>query len=221
MFALAFASVSLSGCMGPIQWWSNVQHKARHLSEINFKYDALQKEHTELQRRYLELEHKYQSLENRLEVSRKETENLKFAGDKEGRHLANIENDSTHEKDVLSLPMKERVELAMEHSRADRFSEAFVLFESVLWSPEGAKFQTPLAFYQAGVSAYEIRNWKRAKDYFEAASAHAHSLKDRALLHRSDLWLKVLNQSESRMPASEQALPKDVKRTHGGGGAHH
>lgn len=217
-----WAPIALSGCMSPVTWWSNVHTKAKHLRDVHVKYSALSKEHKDLKKRYLELEHKHHHLQNKVELTRREAENHRITGDAEGRHVANLPRKLKPGKqvdapiDVQSLSLAERTKLALKHTSNDKFHRAFVLFESVLSSPEGAAYQTPTMFYQAGVSAYKIRNWKRAREYFEAANSHAHSFKDFEVVRRTDLWLKILNRTQARVPASMEALPEAVKKPYGG-----
>ncbi len=161
-----------------------MEKKVKDLHQVHVRYNALVKshsvlkqKHSVLKKKYLKLEHHHQRLQNQAE-------------------LARITEGVDHGRHVASYSLEERFKVAMQHIRNKKFHDAYVLFESVLNSPEGAVFQNASVFYQAGVSAYQIRNWKRAKQLFEAASAHAHSFKDFEVIQRADLWLKVLNRTE-------------------------
>lgn len=185
---LVFASLFLTGCMSPMEWWSRINHRARDVLTIRERHRVLAAEHEKLRLKYLELEHQYQSLRAEMEMAHAKRENKEIAGHEEGRHLANIKF-----KVPNSMPMAERAKLAEAHARHGKFQEAFVLFESFLWVPEGAPFQTVEAFYNAGVASFSIKNMNRAREYFEAATAHGDGLRDTEILRRTKLWLRVLD----------------------------
>ena len=194
-FGLILMSLSLTGCMSPATWWQRVNARARELSTMRERHAILEAEYQSLRMKFLELEHEHHSLKAELEMERAKRENKRIAGDEEGRHLANI---------VFTVPahvsIEERAKLAAQHVVQGKFQEAFALFESFLWVPEGARQQTVTAFYDAGVAAFEIKNFNRAREYFEAASAHGDGLRDTETLRRTKLWLRVLDKRANGAP---------------------
>lgn len=198
LIALIITPLLLSGCMGPKEWWSRVNQRARELKTIEAQYHVLKTEHEQLRERFLELELRHARLENSLEIRNAKAENFKYAGSKAGRHLANIPAMETEAKSVA-----DRYKLALAHVEHRRFAEAFNLFESFLWVPEASGFHTVEAFYNAGISAFELRNMHRAREYFEAANSHGNALRDQEILRRTRLWLKVLDAPKTRGLAQE------------------
>lgn len=195
---LSFSSL-LTGCVGPIEWWHRVNTNARELMTLRTRHAVLEKDFKDLNQKYLSLENKYASLSNELELERARKQNQDVAGDPEGRHLANIPTVDNSDSSIGG-----RAKLALDHVRHGKFPEAFAIFESFLWVPEGTEFQTAETFYAAGVAAYQVRNFNRAKDYFEAANSHGNGLKDEETIRRTKLWLKVLAQREGRGVASHR-----------------
>lgn len=198
-FALIAVSITLSGCMNPIHWWANINHKARDLQSIRSRYEVIEKEYEELRLKHLELEHKFQSVQAELEMERARHQNASITGSAEGRHLANISYSVPE-----TLSMKERYDLALKHVEHKKFQEAFVLFESFLWVPEGAPVQNAAAYYNAGVASFQVKNFNRAREYFEAANTHGDGLKDSETLRRTSLWLKILSKRSDRKIASHE-----------------
>lgn len=187
-FGLILMSLSLTGCMSPAEWWKRVNARARELSTMRQRHVILEGEYQALRMKYLELEHDYQSVKAELEMEHAKRENKRIAGDEEGRHLANIPYVVP-----AHTSMEERATLASEHVAKGKFAEAFALFESFLWVPEGAKFQTVQTYYDAGIASFEIKNFNRAREYFEAASARGDGLRDTETIRRTKLWLRVLD----------------------------
>ena len=186
--AYGLTATLLSGCMGPFQWWAQTNHKAKDLYLLRHRHTVLEQKYLELEKKYLDLEHRYTSILTERQAKKARVINENKTGHPDGRHLANIDY-----KIPSHMDMKEKYDLATQHFQHKRFAEAYVLFEHVLWSPEGAAHQSPDAFYHAGITSFRIKNFSRAKEYFEAADAHSHSLRDQDLIRRTQLWLKVLN----------------------------
>ena len=185
------------GCTSPAEWWGKVNQRASELKTIRSRHKVLEAELKALKAKHLELANRYGTLQAELEMSRERKENLEIAGDESGRHLANIKIETP-----ANLGMKERHALAMEHMNRGKFEAAYALFESFLWAPEGGPFQTVEAFYGAGVAAFQIRNFNRAREYFDAVNAHAHGLRDQETLRRTKLWIRVLEKQGERKVAS-------------------
>jgi hypothetical protein len=192
-------SVFSVGCTSPGEWWKKVNLRASELKTIRVRYQVLEAELTALKGKHLELENRFTSLQAELEMSRERKENLAITGHESGRHLANIKTVAPKD-----LSMKERSRLAQEHFARGKFEAAYGLYESFLWQPEGGPFQTVDAFYGAGISAYQIKNFNRAREYFEAVNTHGNGLRDQETLRRTALWLRILNKQDGRKVASHE-----------------
>lgn len=196
--ALLVLCHTLSGCIGPVEWWHRINSRSKDLLTLRARHEVLEKELKDLNKKYLALEHKYVALQNDIELERARKQNQRFAGDREGRHIANIKVV----EDSSKSPISDRARLAIAHVERGQFPEAFALFESFLWLPEGSDYQTVSTFYTAGIAAFQVKNFTRAREYFEAAVSHANPLADQETIRRTKLWLKVLSKRSDREVAS-------------------
>lgn len=189
--ALVFPACSPKGA---ILWWQNLQSKSGQILTAEIRYEELEKAHAELREEHYELEHRYLSLLAEVESKRQGEERLKNTGSKDGRTPAEINYQVPADMDAEARNL-----LAYQHVKAGRFPQAAKTFDSFLWAPEGAAFQTAKNFYEAGVAWYQVRNYKKAKSCFQAVLQHADAVERTEFERRVDLWMRVLDQ---RLPAS-------------------
>lgn len=192
---VVFVGISLlTGCSGgPVLWWQKVHSKTMDLFTMDHRFHALEEQNAELEKKYLSLEAKYVNLLADVESQKKGESNLKLTGSKEGRSIASIDYKVPKDMDPET-----RTDLAYQHLKEKRFSEAAITFDSVLWIPEGALEQTAKNFYEAGVAWYEVKNFKKAKLCFEAATAHADGEEKKEIQRRVDLWMRVLAKNSNK-----------------------
>lgn len=158
---------------------------------MDHRYHVLEKRNAELEKRNMELESKYASLLADVESKKLGENNLKLTGSKNGRSPASIDY-----RLPTDLDPEARITLAYQHMKEKRFSHAAVAFDSVLWVPEGALEQTAKNFYEAGVAWFEVKNFKKAKVCFAAATAHADGEDKKEIQRRVDLWMRVLEKKK-------------------------
>lgn len=213
IFALSFA---LAGCSkGPAGWWASVNQKAKHLSELEAKYQALQQEHETLKREHYRLTHEHDSLLAEYRSKRNAEESLAATGSVSGRAPASIGYK------VPNLSPEALKALGYEHLREQRFAEAAVTFEALLAMPEGAAVQGADVYYSAGVAWFQVQNFTKARESFDAAKAHADADEKERVRKKVELWMRVIDRklASDRMPA--QVKTPVVKEHHENHGGHH
>lgn len=172
----------------PIEIATQVEFKAKELLLVESQYSNLQKKYYELQHEYFALEERHNALLAKMQSQDEANQNLHLTGSKEGRTIASIEYTVP-----TGLTMEQKYLLAFSHLREKRFLEAAKTFESFLNVPEGAPYQKAQSFYEAGVAWYEVKNFKKAREYFLAAQDRAEGVEKPQLVRKVELWLKVLD----------------------------
>ncbi|MCO5144218.1 MAG: hypothetical protein M9962_14105 [Oligoflexia bacterium] len=191
----------LSACSkSPLSQWKSANKKAKHLMSLEAKYVALEHEHERLKKDYFKLEKEYASLLAETRSKETATQNFALTGDKEGRSLASIAYEVPDNLDEKNL-----VSLAFEHMRSERFGEAASVWEKVLAQPEYAASRDAQMMFNAGVSWFNVKNYRKAKENFEAARANASGEEKEKIRKKSELWIRVI---ESK---------KEVNNSHHGG----
>lgn len=192
-FLLSISSlllVATSGCSqkNPIEWWGSINAKAKELKTLEAKYVVLEEEHERLKKDYYRLEHSYMDLKANVDGNEAGELNLKVTGSLTGRTPASI-----HYEVPKNLRPEEQLALAYEHFTEKRFAEASATFENFLTSPENAAIVDAPALYTAGVSWFEIGNYKKAKEYFEEARNGATGEQREKIQKKVDLWLRTID----------------------------
>jgi hypothetical protein len=182
-------SLALTGCAkGPAAWWASINSKAKHLNELEAKYQALHKEHEVLKREYFRLEHAHDALVAEQQSKLRAQSSLTATGSRTGRAPASI---------AYSVPQGLTADalraLAYEHFREKRFGEAALTFEYLLSQPEGAAVQGSDAYYSAGVAWFQVGNLRKSSDSFEAAKAHAEADEKEKVRKKVELWKRVID----------------------------
>ncbi len=179
----------LAGCTeAPQKMWHEVNVKAREMMEYEVKYKALQKEHEKLKQDYFELEHQHLALLAQVKSKENAELNLANTGAKDGRRLASIEYTVPNDLSPDGL-----YALAFDHVREGRLSEAAATFEKIFHEPEAAALQNAAAFYTAGVVWYKLKNYKKAKAYFDLTLARAEAEDRSKYKGRVDLWQRAIS----------------------------
>lgn len=188
--------ISVLGCSNQHapSLWQRTHDKIHKILTVDIRYKALDQEHEKLKKEYFELEHRYTELLAQTTSAHKAEQNLKLTGAKDGRHLASIAYEVP-----ADLSMDDRYNLALSHMKDNQFAQAAKTFETFLWIPDGAYYQTPKNFYEAGVAWFKIENFKKAKECFAASRARFESInaeEKMELEKRIDLWMRILEQHQ-------------------------
>lgn len=190
---LLAAMAFLPGCSigSPVLAWKNFQKKVHLLFTLESRHKILEEKYEELEKKYVELEHEYAAMLAEIESKGRGENNLKLTGSRTGRTIASI-----HYEVPKGLDNDAKLELAFQHMRQKRFAEAAATFDTFLWEPEGAALQTARNFYEAGVAWFEVKNLKKARTCFEAATAHAEGDEKKEIQRRVELWMRVLDKTK-------------------------
>lgn len=189
LLLVSLFSLALAGCTkGPVAWWSSVNEKARRFSELEAKYEALAKEHEALKRDHYRLMHEHDELLAEVKSRRRAEASLAATGSRTGRDPAAVGYKAPH-----GLTPQALLALGYEHLREKRFGEAAVTFESLLTSPEGAAVQGADLCYSAGIAWFQLGNFKKARESFEAALAHAEADEKERVRKKVELWRRVID----------------------------
>ena len=188
--ALLFILVPfLAGCeRSPVAMWHEANHKAKEMMEFEAKYKALIIEHEKLKDDYYKLEHQHLALLSEVQSVKSAHMNLAATGAKDGRRLASIDYQVPN-----GLSPDELYAQAFDHMREERLGEAALTFEKIFNSPEAAALQNATAFYSAGVIWYKLKNYKKAKQYFDLTLARAEGEEKGKYKGRVDLWQRSIN----------------------------
>jgi tetratricopeptide (TPR) repeat protein len=177
-----------AGCSdSPKKIWDEANQKAKEMMEYEVKYKALQREHAKLTNDYFELEHQHLALLSEIQSKENAKLNLATTGAKDGRRPASLEYE------VPKLGVEALYSLAFDHVREGRLVEAAATFEKVFHEPEAAALQNATAYYTAGVIWYKLKNFKKAKEYFDLTVAHAEGEDRNKYKGRVDLWQRAIS----------------------------
>lgn len=186
LFLLSFL---LAGCtQSPVSWWKSLNKKAEHMAELEARYEALRREHEALQKEFYRLEHEHAELTAKLRSQETASESLSATGSRLGRAPASIAYRAP-----AGLNTEALLALGYEHLREKRFAEAAVTFETLLNQPESAALQGASAYYSAGVAWFKINNFRKAREAFEAAKAHADGEERERVRKKVELWMRVID----------------------------
>jgi hypothetical protein len=155
---------------------------------VEAKYEALRLAHERLREENLRLEKELFELKGQMESTHLAQARLRATGSRTGRTLASI-----HYEVPKGLGVAELRQLAFEHLREKRFQEAAASFERYLNKPEVAGDHDAPAMYSAGVAWFQIGNFKKSRDTFEAARAHAAGEQKEKIRKKVDLWIRVID----------------------------
>lgn len=182
-------SLLLAGCtQSPVSWWKSLNQKAKDMAELEARYEALRREHETLRNEFYRLEHEHAELTAQLHSQKTASESLAATGSRLGRTPASISYRAPAGLDSQGL-----LALGYEHLREKRFAEAAVTFETLLSQPESAAVQGAGAYYSAGVAWYQINNFRKAREAFEAAKAHADGEERERVRKKVELWMRVID----------------------------
>ncbi len=186
-----FLLVVMGGCsQNPATWLRSVNAKARNISFLDARYEALEAEHLRLKREFFRIENEYLELRAK-EESRETSEfNLKATGTLSGRAPSSIAYQVPK-----GLQPEETLALAYEHFTEQRFAEAAITFENFLNRPESAALADATAMYTAGVSWFKLGNYKKARNQFEAARKNAGGEQREKIHKKVDLWMRAIERS--------------------------
>ncbi len=185
----AFLATALSACsQNPVAWWESINAKAQKLQSLEASHLALEAEHERLKRDYFRLENDYMELKAKVESTETGDLNLKATGTLNGRTLASIAYEVPK-----GLRADEMLTLAYEHFTEHRFAEAAATFENFLNRPENAALVDATAMYTAGISWFQLGNFKKSREYLESAKNSA-SGEQREKIHKKvDLWMRAID----------------------------
>jgi tetratricopeptide (TPR) repeat protein len=194
LFILAIATGLISGCTkNPVQWWSSINEKVKHIATVEAKYEALLAEHERLEKEYFQLEHEHAALMAQVNSKELAHSNLAATGSPLGRNPASIAYVPPK-----GLKMEELLSLAYEHMREQRFAEAAVTFEEYLAKPEAAG-QNSDAIYSSAVAWYQLGNYNKARESFESAKLQANGETKEKIHKKVDLWLRVIDRKVGKI----------------------
>jgi TolA-binding protein len=205
----AFLASALSACsQSPVAWWQSINAKAQKLQSLEASHLALEAEHERLKRDYFRLENDYMELRAKVESTEAGNLNLKATGTLNGRTLASIAYEVPK-----GLRTDEELTLAYEHFTEHRFAEAAATFESFLSRPENAALVDATAMYTAGISWFQLGNYKKSREYLESARNSA-SGEQREKVHKKvDLWMRAIDRKLKQENSGAKAL--EMESGHG------
>lgn len=184
----------------PLDILDRTEAKAHELLLVESQYNQLKQKYFELQHEYFQLEERHNALLAKVQSAEEAVKNIRITGSKEGRSVAKISYSVPS-----NLTMEQKYLLAFNHMREKRFEEAAKTFDAVLSVPEGALFQNAHSFYESGVAWFEVKNFKKAREAFQAAKARAEGVEKPEMLRKVELWMKILDQRKLAS-AKESAL---------------
>jgi tetratricopeptide (TPR) repeat protein len=182
-------AISIALDVHPIDIYNRLEFKANELLLIESQHRQLQKKYFELQHDYFELETRHNNLLAKVQSGEEAVKNIRLTGSKEGRSLSTIPYSVPS-----NLTVEQKYLLAFSHMREGRFEEAAKTFDQVLSIPEGALYQTAQTFYESGVAWFEIKNYKKAREAFQATKIRADGVGKPEMLRKVELWMKILDQ---------------------------
>jgi len=179
----------LAGCKAsPLAMWREANYKAKEMMEYEAKYLALLSVHEKLKSDYYILEHQHLTLLSEVQSVKNAHLNLAATGAKDGRRLASIDYQVP-----ANISPDDLYVLAFEHLREERLPEAAATLEKLFHLPEAAALQNATAFYNAGVIWFKLRNYKKAKKYFDLTLVKAEGEERGKYKGRVDLWQRSIN----------------------------
>ncbi|MEW6057319.1 MAG: tetratricopeptide repeat protein [Bdellovibrionota bacterium] len=162
-------------------------HKLDHLKELDHQNQALKQRAAELETQNALLVYEVLSCKDEARAKNLKTHSLREGGVEDSRTLASL---GAPDPEILSQPPKAVYEKALKVFEAQEYEQAAKLFVSLVENAENDAYKDAHVYFLTGVSLFKVRNYHRARHYFEQTLKQAKA-QDIAYAPRALSWIAI------------------------------